>query len=322
MRKSKIASFVLAGMLAFSTVFAGSAVTTQAATVTSGKVTVTMPDMILYVGDSRSNSLKLTTMFGSKNVTKKAKYRSSKKKVATVSKNGTVKAVKKGSTVISVKYKGKTCKLKINTKNARFGIDQNSLTIKKGQGYTFKAFANDAQVKNTSVKWSTNNKKVVTVDKKGRIKAKKNGKATIKAKTAYGSAKCVVIVSNHQEPAHQHHWVDHTATKQVPRTVHHDAVYETVTIPAVTKWQVQCLGCRQYFDTMADLDNHAMKVQLGLEAGDPQRCGSCGTGGEREVVITPARTEQKLVKAAYDETVYDTQTYVDYKYCSGCGQHK
>ena len=314
MRKSKIASFVLAGMLAFSTVFAGSTVSAQAATVTSGNVTVTMPDMTLYVGDGRSNSLKLTTMFGSQNVTKKAKYSSSKKKVATVSKTGTVKAVKKGSTVISVKYKGKTCKLKINTQNARFGIDQNSLTIKKGQGYTFKAFANDAQVKNTSVKWSTNNKKVVTVDKKGRIKAKKNGKATIKAKTAYGSAKCVVIVSNHQEPAHQHTWVDHTATK----TVHHDAVYEEVTIPAVTKWQIRCLGCGQYFDTHADLRNHAMKVQMGMESGDPQRCGSCAADAEREVVITPAKTERQLVKDAWDET----QTYVDYQYCSGCGQHK
>lgn len=315
MRKSKIASFVLAGMLAFSTVFAGSTVSAQAATVTSGNVTVTMPDMTLYVGDSRSNSLKLTTMFGSKNVTKKAKYSSSKKKVATVSKTGRVKAVKKGSTVISVKYKGKTCKLKINTKNARFGIDQNSLTIKKGQGYTFKAFANDAQVKNTSVKWSTNNKKVVTVDKKGRIKAKKNGKATIKAKTAYGSAKCVVIVSNHQEPAHQHTWVDHTATKKVPRTVHHDAVYKTVTIPAVTKHQIQCLTCGQWFDSFEELAGHQIYDTNGACSGFDTHC-------ERDVVITPAHTEQKLVKEAYDETVYDTQTYVDYQYCSGCGQHK
>lgn len=315
MRKSKIASFVLAGMLAFSTVFAGATVSAQAATVTSGNVTVTMPDMTLYVGDSRSNSLKLTTMFGSKNVTKKAKYSSSKKKVATVSKNGTVKAVKKGSTVISVKYKGKTCKLKINTRNARFGIDQNSLTIKKGQGYTFKAFANDAQVKNTSVKWSTNNKKVVTVDKKGRIKAKKNGKATIKAKTAYGSAKCVVIVSNHQEPAHQHTWVDHTATKKVPHTVHHDAVYETVNIPAVTKHQIQCLTCGQWFDSFEELAGHQLYDTNGA-------CSGYDTHGERDVVITPAHTEQKLVKEAYDETVYDTQTYVDYQYCSGCGQHK
>ena len=123
------------------------------------------------------------------------------------------------------------------------------------------------------------------------------------------------------QPAHQHTWVDHTATKQVPRTVHHDAVYEDVTIPAVTQTQEQCLGCKQWFSSLDDIVNHAMKVKMGMEAGDPQRCGSVG-GVEREVVITPAHTEQKLVKEAYDETVYDTQTYVDYKYCSGCGQHQ
>ena len=123
------------------------------------------------------------------------------------------------------------------------------------------------------------------------------------------------------QPAHQHTWVDHTATKQVPRTVHHDAVYEDVTIPAVTQTQEQCLGCKQQFSSLDDIVNHAMKVKMGMEAGDPQRCGSVG-GVEREVVITPAHTEQKLVKEAYDETVYDTQTYVDYKYCSGCGQHQ
>lgn len=116
------------------------------------------------------------------------------------------------------------------------------------------------------------------------------------------------------QPAHQHTWVDHTATK----TVHHDAVYEEVTIPAVTKWQIRCLGCGQYFDTHADLRNHAMKVQMGMESGDPQRCGSCAADAEREVVITPAKTERQLVKDAWDET----QTYVDYQYCSGCGQHK
>lgn len=113
---------------------------------------------------------------------------------------------------------------------------------------------------------------------------------------------------------HEHTWVDHTATK----TVHHDAVYKEVTIPAVTKWQIRCLGCGQYFDTHADLDNHALKVQWGMESGDPQRCGSCAADAEREVVITPAKTERQLVQDAWDET----QTYVDYQYCSGCGQHK
>ena len=174
-------------------------------------------------------------------------------------------------------------------------------------------------MKATSVKWTTSSRKIVSVNKNGTIKALKNGKAVITAKTSFGTAKCRVTVSS--KPAHQHTWIDHTATKQVPRTVHHDAVYETVTIPAVTQTQEQCLGCKQWFNSLDDIVNHAMKVKMGMEAGDPQRCGSVG-GVEREVVITPAHTEQKLVKEAYDETVYDTQTYVDYQYCSGCGQHK
>lgn len=116
------------------------------------------------------------------------------------------------------------------------------------------------------------------------------------------------------QTAHQHTWVDHTAT----RTVHHDAVYQDVTIPAVTQTQIRCLGCGQYFTSLSDLRNHAMKVQMGMESGDPQRCGSNAADATREVVITPAHTERQLVKEAWDET----QTYVDYQYCSGCGQHK
>ena len=117
------------------------------------------------------------------------------------------------------------------------------------------------------------------------------------------------------QPAHQHNWVDHTATKQVPRTVHHDAVYETVTIPAVTKHQIQCLTCGQWFDSFEELAGHQLYDTNGA-------CGGYSSHGERDVVITPAHTEQKLVKEAYDETVYDTQTYVDYQECSGCHEHR
>ena len=120
--------------------------------------------------------------------------------------------------------------------------------------------------------------------------------------------------SQPSQPAHQHTWVDHTATKQVPRTVHHDAVYETVTIPAVTKHQVQCMNCGQWFDSKDDLYWHFIDAD--------GACGNYCYGAERDVVITPAHTEQKLVKEAYDETVYDTQTYVDYQECTGCHEHR
>ena len=106
-----------------------------------------------------------------------------------------------------------------------------------------------------------------------------------------------------------------TATKQVPRTVHHDAQYETVTVPAVTKVQVQCDGCGQWFDSYDEMCYH------GFTSPTTERCGAYAYN-TREVVITPAHTEQKLVKDAWDETVTQTQKYVDYKYCSVCGQKK
>ena len=290
----------------------------QAATTKSGKVAVTVPKTTLYVGDSRSNSTPITVKYNNKTVKSGIKYSTSNKKIATV-KKGKIVASRKGTTTISVRYKNKTCRFKITVKNASLNLSQKSLSLKKGKTYTFKAYANKTKLKATSVKWTTSSRKIVSVNKNGTIKALKNGKAVITAKTSFGTAKCRVTVSS--KPAHQHTWIDHTATKQVPRTVHHDAVYETVTIPAVTQTQEQCLGCKQWFSSLDDIVNHAMKVKMGMEAGDPQRCGSVG-GVEREVVITPAHTEQKLVKEAYDETVYDTQTYVDYQYCSGCGQHK
>ena len=290
----------------------------QAATTKSGKVAVTVPKTTLYVGDSRSNSTPITVKYNNKTVKSGIKYSTSNKKIATV-KKGKIVASRKGTATISVRYKNKTCRFKITVKNATLNLSKKSLSLQKSKTYTFKAYANKTQLKATSVKWTTSNKKIVSVNKNGTIKALKNGKAVITAKTSFGTAKCTVTVSS--KPAHQHTWVDHTATKQVPRTVHHDAVYETVTIPAVTQTQEQCLGCKQWFSSLDDIVNHAMKVKMGMEAGDPQRCGSVG-GVEREVVITPAHTEQKLVKEAYDETVYDTQTYVDYQYCSGCGQHK
>lgn len=46
------------------------------------------------------------------------------------------------------------------------------------------------------IKWATSNKKVATVSKKGKVKAKKKGKATITAKIGKKSYKCKVTVNN------------------------------------------------------------------------------------------------------------------------------
>ena len=173
------------------------------------------------------------------------------------------------STPITVKYNDKKVRsgVKYSTSNKKIA------TVKKGKLYTFKAYANNTQLKATSVKWTTSNKKIVSVNKKGTIKALKNGKAVITAKTSFGTAKCTVTVS-----AHQHTWVDHTATKKVPRTVHHDAVYEDVTIPAVTKEQILCSTCSQLFDSIDDITIHQLY----------ETNGKCVGFSAVNVVITPA----------------------------------
>ena len=319
MKKSKFLSLLMAVMLVFSSVFIGTASPVQAATAKSGKVAVTVPKTTLCVGDSKNNSTPITVKYKNKKVTSGIKYSTSNKKIATV-KKGKIIASKKGTATISVKYKNKTCRFKVTVKNASLNLSQKSLSLKKGKTYTFKAYANKTKLKATSVKWTTSNRKIVSVNKNGTIKALKNGKAVITSKTSFGTAKCRVTVSS--KPAHQHTWVDHTATKQVPRTVHHDAVDEDVTIPAVTQIQYRCFGCNQWFNSLEALDAHAFGVQIGAESGDPNKCGSTGTGATREYVITPAHTEHRLVKDAWDETVDDVQTYVDYQECTGCHEHR
>ena len=58
-------------------------------------------------------SAQLKVKYGKKNVTKKAKYKTSSKKIATVSKYGKIVAKKAGKATITVKYKNKTRKVKL-----------------------------------------------------------------------------------------------------------------------------------------------------------------------------------------------------------------
>lgn len=65
---------------------------------------------LIRTGVSKSTKLKVT--YGGKNVTKKAKYKSSNKKAFTVSKKGVVTIKGAGKATITIKYKSKTKKLK------------------------------------------------------------------------------------------------------------------------------------------------------------------------------------------------------------------
>ena len=74
---------------------------------------------------------------------------------------------------------------------SKIRLNKYSATIYIGKSVTLKVKGID---EDTTVKWTTGNKSVATVSKKGKVKGKKKGKATITAKVGKKKYMCVVTV--------------------------------------------------------------------------------------------------------------------------------
>ena len=132
----------------------------------------------LYVGEKK----KLKVL----NYVKKAKYKSSKKSVATVDSKGHVTAKKAGKTVIRVSINGYTSKCKVTVKNVK--INKKSIVI--AAGLTDSLYLTN----NFKAKWKSSDESVVTVTSTGTIKAKAAGTAVITAKRKGKKYKCNITV--------------------------------------------------------------------------------------------------------------------------------
>ena len=277
-------------MLVLSVMVCGTNTTAYAAT---KSIRVKTTKSTLYIMDSANNKAQITVTYNGKNVTKAAKYKSSNSKIAKVNKNGVVTAVRPGTVKITAKYKGKSRTTKVTVKKAKLSLNKKTIALSRGQKFILKAFANKSGISNKNVKWTSSNSNIVSINKNGVLTTKKNGTTTISCKTTIGKVSAKVIVKNNSASAttqenksnnsgHTHHWV---------------TIKDTKTIPAVTQTQEQCLGCKQWFSSLDDIVNHAMKVKMGMESGDPQHCGSVG-GIEREVEVEPAKT---IVTGTHEE---------------------
>lgn len=117
------------------------------------------------------------------------KYTSSNASVAAVSNSGKITAKKAGTATITAKSNRTTAKYKITVKNPK--LNCKSKTIKKGKSFTIKVTGAVG-----TVKYSTSKKAVATVNSKGKVTAKKKGKAVISVKTNGITLKCKVTVNN------------------------------------------------------------------------------------------------------------------------------
>lgn len=141
---------------------------------------------------------------------KSVKWKSSNKKVATVSKSGYVTGKKKGTVKITAtSKKSKKVKKTIKIKVTNLKAKSVTMNTKSANMYTGQKSALKATVKgqtgfyNQGVSWKSSNTKVATVDSKGNVVAKGAGSATITATEKGGSKKggskkatCAVKVVN------------------------------------------------------------------------------------------------------------------------------
>ena len=152
-------------------------------TVEAATVKISKSKYVMNVGEKYT--LKVT---GTKN---KIKWSSSNTKIATVNSKGKVVAKKKGTATITAKVGSKkyTCKIKVEKPS----INKTSKTIRIKESY-------DLKIKGTSqkIKWSTSDKKIATVNSKGKVVGKKKGTVTITAKVGNTKYTCKIKVA--EEP--------------------------------------------------------------------------------------------------------------------------
>lgn len=120
----------------------------------------------------------------------KLTWQSSDRKVVTVDSNGKVTLVKPGSAVITVvTANGKTaqCNFTVLQGIQSIAFDDTALTLYVGESHRMTYVIKPATASDTTLKWSTSDSKIATVDASGYITAKNTGSCVITAQAADGS---------------------------------------------------------------------------------------------------------------------------------------
>lgn len=145
----------------------------------------------------KGGKVKLKATFSPKKAKTKITWKSSNKKVATVSSSGVVKGRKKGKATITAKAMGKkaTCRIQVGIPVKKITVSKQTISLKAGQTASVKG---SVLPKNASVKkitYTTDNKKVATVTKAGVVRAVSAGTTKVQLKSTDGNgAKQTVVV--------------------------------------------------------------------------------------------------------------------------------
>ena len=144
-------------------------------------------------------STKLLKVLNMPSGVKVKSYSVTNKKIASVSKKGVIKAKKKGKTTLSVVLSNGTVlkaavKVQKGTvRTTKLTVPSKKIVLKKGKKIKLSAECTPLTTQE-KITYKTSDKSVVTVDKKGKLTAKKAGKAKITVKSGKKKSVCTVTV--------------------------------------------------------------------------------------------------------------------------------
>ena len=124
-------------------------------------------------------------------------WKSSNKKVATVSSSGKVKGVKAGTATITCTSNatGLKATCKVTVVNGLVTLNKTEAYVQKGKTMTLKATVTPETLTDKSVTWESSDKKIATVTKAGKVKGVKYGTATITCTSVATGAKATCQVT-------------------------------------------------------------------------------------------------------------------------------
>ena len=125
---------------------------------------------------------------------KSVQWSSDMESVATVDQNGIVKAIGNGNTTITVTTKDQkktaSCAITVAQLITSITLVSSSITLNEGQEQSLVATIFPDNAANKTLKWTSSNESVATVDQQGKVTAVSMGTATIMAEANDGSGKC------------------------------------------------------------------------------------------------------------------------------------
>ena len=124
----------------------------------------------------------------------KVTFKSSNKKVATVTSKGVIQGVKKGNATITGTVKGGeevVYEVQVVAAPNRVKLDKSSISLGVKESFLMTPTIPDGT--HASFTWSTSDKTVATVSKTGKITGRKAGKATVTVKTQNGKTAKVTV---------------------------------------------------------------------------------------------------------------------------------